>query len=100
MVDQVIRVLSLVIDKYSSFYFKPTQKFVMYIWMLGSRILLKISLNRLMAVVRDNDPDSNIEVIWAILNEYRNRLIANLNPVDDLKLENIKYDLALGVGLN
>ena len=51
-------------------------------------------------VVRDSDPDSNIDVIWALMNEYRNRLIANLDPEQDLKLEKIKYDLALGVGLN
>jgi len=51
-----------------------------------------------LAVVRDNDPDSNIDVIWALMNEYRNRLIANLDPEQDLKLEKIKYDLALGVG--
>jgi len=35
-----------------------------------------------------------------LMNEYRNRLIANLDPEQDLKLEKIKYDLALGVGLN
>jgi len=49
-----------------------------------------------LAVVRDNDPDSNFGVIWAIMDEYRQRLIAGLKP----KLEKIKYDLALGVGLN
>ena len=53
-----------------------------------------------LAVVRDNDPDSNFGIIWAIMNEYRQRLIAGLNPEQDLKLEKIKYDIALGVGLN
>ena len=53
-----------------------------------------------LAVVRDNDPESNFDIIWAIMNEYRQRLMAGLKPEDDLKLEMIKYDLALGVGLN
>ena len=53
-----------------------------------------------LAVVRDNDPDSNFGIIWAIMDEYRQRLIANLDPEQDLKLEKIKYDIALGVGLN
>jgi len=49
-----------------------------------------------LAVVRDSDPESNFDIIWAIMNEYRQRLMAGLKP----KLEKIKYDLALGVGLN
>ena len=53
-----------------------------------------------LAVVRDNDPESNFDIIWAVMNEYRQRLIAGLKPEQDLKLEMIKYDLALGVGLN
>ena len=53
-----------------------------------------------LAVVRDNDPDSNFDILWAIMNEYRQRLINGLKPEQDLKLEMIKYDLALGVGLN
>jgi len=39
---------------------------------------------------------SLIEVFWELQNEYRQRLIAGLKS----KLEMIKYDLALGVGLN
>lgn len=52
------------------------------------------------AVVRDSDPDSNLNIVWEIMNEYRQRLIDGLKPEQDLKLEMIKYDIALGVGLN
>ena len=53
-----------------------------------------------LAVVRDNDPHSDFDKMWTILNDYRQRLIMSLKPEDDLKLEMIKYDLTLGAGLN
>ena len=53
-----------------------------------------------LAVVRDNDPSADFGIIWAIMDEYRQRLIAGPDPEQDLRLEKIKYDLALGVALN